>query len=1548
MRSLKWVCLLVFGLVALACGTRDAETRAETRGSIAGQVVLADVAGLDDLSRVRVDIGAGEGGVQPDEDGSFLFADIEADLYALTITYQGGLASDASDSGYQPYSVNVPIATGNAVNLGRVALERGMGTVRGSLTGWEGAATSVKLRSDSIVREAPVIDGEYLFEDVPVGGYDLKIVADGSGESGCGGAVLVAFHGAEVTADLPVSGTPSLTPGPDEVTDTSGGEWRLSGDGVSVNVDRHLPMVRAWRSGTAPDYSEYDPGEAPSFAFSDLAEGNTTVNIQWVDVCGVESEPVALTLVRDLTPPTVSITFTTGIHVSSCELANGTTLQGPAQTPGTISNAVPLTLAAQDDETPDRSRLTTKIVVCDVTQDSAVCDPPLSEVAPSPYEQLTNVAFGEHAGLKEVRAVAVDPSGNESEVARARICFDPAGPDNISLEVLEIGEGGIIRTPAPTVRLLATGATLMRVGTTPGLADAIIQPYDDEFTFQFPPGDGEKTLYVRLGDEIGNWTEEYSVSVVLDTSASISGHARLGGADSHGGIAIALVGTSYTTTTDDAGAFTISDVFAAANGTRYQLHASHDGYLTQVVSLDLIPNQDLELVEPVRLPELDDTPPQDMQVVIEDGGVLRQPSAWVYVSGTGATQMKVGSTSGLAGVSWQPYVDSFVWDFTPSDGIKRLYLRFRDDAGNETGEIVAEAELNTRGRVSGTVVLFGESDHGGAQVALLGTAHATTTNAAGRWAIEDVPGGTYNLEITKANFRTHRENSFYVAAAQDNDVGRVVLEAFRAQVIGQVDLEGWTGTLNHANAHATLPHPTEPGVVFEDFTDAAGNFTLYVEPTNYPERLTIAKAGYTTYEHPTTFAVGPDDTFNIGLVRLSASANDLSGRIRLAGHNDHSNTTVTVAGINGEVTEGELFETTTDVAGDYLFELLPLGPYRVRYAYEAEPHRETYAVEIEIGAGIPTQLETVTLRDRYLVIAEGAEATADPVVSVALGASDCLEQRVTNTVADFADPDWGWGECEAALDWDLGRGDGEKHVYAQFKVQSDPANPTDTVSDSITLDTESTIVSFVHDGEGRILGSGAILRLTLAGETGARVWAVIENYDDNVVLYDDGTRGDDLANDGLYQRDYVINRVDDVDAARVTGYLQDALGNSGSLDATGTVTVHVPPLITNVVVLPNILAGTVAVSWDTDEPTSGIVHWGIDESYGSDEADVAIATSHSVTFGAGVLEPGVTYHFSIEAIDEGSNASATNDGTFELVPSRPVYVVAIPGINRNHVRWEASSMAPLRGYNIYRAITPGGPYTQLNGEPCGDHSSESACNAEAWVYEDTSAVAGTTYYYVVVAVDPSNNEGLYSEETSATPAAANMGPTELASAIDADTGLGEAGTPYIVTTNVAVATGRTLAVGPGTELRFDSGYRLVVEGRLAVLGERGTLASDGEGGTTESDDGLVVLRSNQDTGAPGDWRGVYFDPVSPRGLLDVNAGRYFGGNVFYRGAVMDAGQSGVRMEEGDLAFLRSIAANNEARGACNYATGGGLMFAGGDLLVQHARFEGNAVIDTNS
>jgi regulation of enolase protein 1 (concanavalin A-like superfamily) len=95
------------------------------------------------------------------------------------------------------------------------------------------------------------------------------------------------------------------------------------------------------------------------------------------------------------------------------------------------------------------------------------------------------------------------------------------------------------------------------------------------------------------------------------------------------------------------------------------------------------------------------------------------------------------------------------------------------------------------------------------------------------------------------------------------------------------------------------------------------------------------------------------------------------------------------------------------------------------------------------------------------------------------------------------------------------------------------------------------------------------------------------------------------------------------------------------------------------------------------------------------------------------------------------------------VPPVPLDVTAAAGIGRIELKWSPSGAYSAQGYNVSRAAAPGGPYTSIFSTT-GNTSPQ---------FTDTKVTNGTTYYYVVAALNQSGASD-NSAPASATPAAA--------------------------------------------------------------------------------------------------------------------------------------------------------------------------------------------------
>jgi fibronectin type 3 domain-containing protein len=124
---------------------------------------------------------------------------------------------------------------------------------------------------------------------------------------------------------------------------------------------------------------------------------------------------------------------------------------------------------------------------------------------------------------------------------------------------------------------------------------------------------------------------------------------------------------------------------------------------------------------------------------------------------------------------------------------------------------------------------------------------------------------------------------------------------------------------------------------------------------------------------------------------------------------------------------------------------------------------------------------------------------------------------------------------------------------------------------------------------------------------------------------------------------------------------------------------------------------------------------------------------------------GRTYYYIVTAVDTSWNESNDSNEVFAtpidtIPPLAPTDLSATAGDRTVSLNWNDNSESDLDGYNVYRSMTSGSGYVQING------SLLSVSN-----YADNSVANGTTYYYVVTAVDILSNESNDSNEVSAMP-----------------------------------------------------------------------------------------------------------------------------------------------------------------------------------------------------
>nr|WP_224753658.1 glycoside hydrolase family 6 protein [Paenibacillus terricola] len=170
--------------------------------------------------------------------------------------------------------------------------------------------------------------------------------------------------------------------------------------------------------------------------------------------------------------------------------------------------------------------------------------------------------------------------------------------------------------------------------------------------------------------------------------------------------------------------------------------------------------------------------------------------------------------------------------------------------------------------------------------------------------------------------------------------------------------------------------------------------------------------------------------------------------------------------------------------------------------------------------------------------------------------------------------------------------------------------------------------------------------------------------------------------------------------------------------------------------------------------SSGATSYNVKRSTTSGGPYTTVATGVTgTTYTNTGLTNGTTYYYVVSAVNsygESANsaqASATPSATSTVtVPAAPTGLTASAGDSQVTLSWTASTGAT--SYNVKRSTTSGGPYTTL------------ATGVTATSYVNASLTNGTTYYYVVSAVN-SAGESANSAQVSATPSASATPETHV-------------------------------------------------------------------------------------------------------------------------------------------------------------------------------------------
>jgi len=172
-----------------------------------------------------------------------------------------------------------------------------------------------------------------------------------------------------------------------------------------------------------------------------------------------------------------------------------------------------------------------------------------------------------------------------------------------------------------------------------------------------------------------------------------------------------------------------------------------------------------------------------------------------------------------------------------------------------------------------------------------------------------------------------------------------------------------------------------------------------------------------------------------------------------------------------------------------------------------------------------------------------------------------------------------WENYSSSKAFELSAGDGIKYVYGRF-LFADGSESNGPIVDSIILDSRAVIDSGYYLPNETVFSAGDTITFYLdAGEVGGYAELSFPGKS-SLVLYDDGTEGDETAGDGMFTRIFVVPIDLEVATGVITASFTDEAGNrADNYTMTDLLTIANPPAPVTLAVQAT--GETAALSWTT-------------------------------------------------------------------------------------------------------------------------------------------------------------------------------------------------------------------------------------------------------------------------------------------------------------------------------------------------------------------------------
>ncbi|PKK84561.1 MAG: hypothetical protein CVT49_03015 [candidate division Zixibacteria bacterium HGW-Zixibacteria-1] len=314
----------------------------------------------------------------------------------------------------------------------------------------------------------------------------------------------------------------------------------------------------------------------------------------------------------------------------------------------------------------------------------------------------------------------------------------------------------------------------------------------------------------------------------------------------------------------------------------------------------------------------------------------------------------------------------------------------------------------------------------------------------------------------------------------------------------------------------------------------------------------------------------------------------------------------------------------------------------------------------------------------------------------------------------------------------LTAGDGVKYVYARFRfADGSETGIGSAVSDSIILDTETSINSVSYSPDDQVFAAGDSIAFSLETAEGDGSASITFPGQSSLALTFDEVQSNIGASRYVYSRIYEIPAGLEVVGGEVAGHFLDAAGNSAPIvNAPALLTISNPPSpVTAYATVES--SSAIRLNWSQsvdDDFAAYHIYRGLTGSVSNSSDPIMVVTSRATrTYKDENLNESTQYFYRIYVYDNtGLSAASSVISAVTLVNQAPAPVTLAAGVDGAVVSlsWSSNNDSDFESYRVYRAASIPASIDQLTPLVI--------VNARAETAFENSPGNGTFYFGVAV------------------------------------------------------------------------------------------------------------------------------------------------------------------------------------------------------------------------